>query len=312
MTTRSHALLAAALLVATACSSEEDAGGPSNAAGAGATAGSAGGSGESGAAGTGGMGGSGGVATGGTSGSDGHAGTGGSAGAAGGAGAGAEGGSAGAASGFPAPNPCDEGTTFTPCADGVAEADCPDQLTFFQATMQDTATGYWQLPKPKGGFRMADKYAHGSAYMRFEATSKPTDIEVFPQVCFWRWEVDAACQDRWKVFAETCSSQNELGYTSTGVYYVALGAPADWWQKASPAWEYSLPWDAMRILQKAVHEGSKYLLQDASCGSACWPVAGGAAEHMPIDITAELVLVAEGKTFTPPSSWSDCSEPWCQ
>jgi len=221
------------------------------------------------------------------------------------------GGSAGASSAWPAPSPCDEGSQTPSCGDGVAEASCGDQVTFFKQEMQDTAAGYWEIPKPKGGFRMAAKYAQGNAYLRLEVASKPTSIEVFPQVCFWRWEPTAACPERWKVFAETCSSQSAFSYTSTSVSYVSLGAPSQWWKKASPAWSYALPWDALRILQKADYNGTKYLLQDGSCGSACWPVAGGAAAHLPITMAGELVLVAQGKSFQTPTHWTGCSEAWC-
>ncbi len=49
----------------------------------------------------------------------------------------------------------------------------------------------------------------------------------------------------------------------------------------------------------------------ATGGSACWPVAGGAAAHMPIEIKAEVVLVAQGKSLQKPASWTGCAEPWC-
>ncbi|MBW2527879.1 MAG: hypothetical protein JRI23_27100, partial [Deltaproteobacteria bacterium] len=212
---------------------------------------------------------------------------------------------------WPDPSPCDEGTDEPHCGDGQAEAHCPDQLTLFSQTAQDTASTYWTIDKPLGGFRIADKYASGNAYLRFEVTQKPTSIEIFPQVCFWRWDPDAECSNRWQVFAETCSSQSAFSYTQPTVMYVSLGTPASWWQKSSPAWDYSLPFDAMRILQKAEHSGDKYLLQDSSCGSACWPISGGAAAHMPITITAELILVAAGATFVTPGHWTGCAEPWC-
>ncbi len=285
------------------CSSDEADGGP-NPGGAG---GAAGGGGKAGSAGT---------AAGGVAGTSGGGTSGGAAGAGGGAGGGGTAGSGGTSntggsSAWPAPSPCDEGTQTGLCGDGVAEASCGDQVTFFKQAMTDTATAYWEVPKPKGGFRMADKYAQGNAYLRLEVTSKPTSIEVFPQVCFWRWDPTAECKDRWKTFAETCSSQSAFSYKSTSVSYVSLGTPSKWWQKASPAWNYGLPWDAMRVLQKAEQAGSKYLLQDGSCGSACWPVAGGAAAHMPINMSGELILVAAGKAFQKPAHWTGCSAAWC-
>jgi hypothetical protein len=279
-----------------ACGNEDDAGPAGSGGETGGSGAATGGSGGAGASGGGVSGGGG--SSGGTSGASGGGGSGG--------GSGGTGGSA-----WPAPSVCDEGTDTSVCGNGVAEASCPDQVVLFSQTMQDTATAYWELKKPKGGFRVADKFAQGNAYLRFEVTSKPTNVEAFPQLCFWRWGPQVECKDRWKVFAETCSSGSAFSYTKTGVYYASLGSPSKWWQKASPAWNYGLPWDAIRILQKADHNGQKYLLQDGSCGSACWPVAGGAAAHMPIEIKAEVVLVAQGKSLQKPASWTGCAEPWC-
>ncbi|MBK7586205.1 MAG: hypothetical protein IPI67_39225 [Myxococcales bacterium] len=316
---RTFPLLALCLLAPgiAACSSDDDGGGVSGGGGAdGSATGGGAGSGAGGAAsgGTSGSGGSGGTASGGVSGGGGSSGAGGTAigGTGGSSGAGGSGGSTGGASGWPAPSACEEGTTSQQCGEGVAEASCPDQVTFFDRTLKDTATTYWELPKPKAGFRMADKFAQGNAYLRLEVLNKPTNIEIFPQVCAWRWDPKVECKDRWKVFAETCSSQNDFSYTQTGVSYVALGSPAKWWQKATPAWSYALPWDALRILQKAVQNGNKYLLQDAGCGTACWPVAGGAAAHMPIDMRGELVLVAQGKTLKTPAHWTGCTASFCK
>jgi hypothetical protein len=178
----------------------------------------------------------------------------------------------------------------------------PDQITVWKASDSQTFDTYWEptLNQPSNYTRDPD-YANGLAYLKINVTAKPSSKTVQPAVCFWR-HGDKRFQ------YETCARTDAVTFTSTGTFYVALGAPSSWWVKPG-GWTWATPASVGRIMIKNPGTSGALLL-GKNCGAACY-TGSDLNDHIPIAMDSELIFVAKGKSLTPPTDWqSGCPTAW--
>ncbi|MEL6892753.1 MAG: hypothetical protein AAFP84_14235, partial [Actinomycetota bacterium] len=195
------------------------------------------------------------------------------------------------------------GALAVPAVAATSNVEAASQITVWKASgMQQTANSYWQptLNQPNDYTRPTN-YADGRAYIKLEIVSKPSDLAVKPNICFWRHtEVK-------KFHFETCARSRDLGFNSEGTYYFDLNAPNKWWKK-NGVFDWSIPPTLGRVMIK--DDASGKLLLSSRCGAACYE-GDDLADHIPIKMNSELIFVAKGKTLNPPANWrSDCPSSW--
>lgn len=179
---------------------------------------------------------------------------------------------------------------------GPASAAAPNrQFTLFDTTQTHQAGKYWTAPwSSPANWISPVNYAEGRAYLRMEVVSKPSSIEMWPQVCMWRNNYTQ----------ETCARRVPI--RDEGVYWADLGSIRNWWKKGS-SYPLNVKPDIVRILLK--DPVSKLLFNNAKCGSVCYP-RGDLNQHVPVTIKATMIFVAKGSTLNPPASWTGCPASW--
>lgn len=170
------------------------------------------------------------------------------------------------------------------------------QFTWFDQALVHDKDRYAELTSPAqvSNWTSPVNWAGGRVYMRMQITAKPSTKAVDAQVCVWR-----------NSFAEeTCSPKHR--YTSTGVQWVDLGVPNNWWKK-NGTWSWASPFSPVRIMMKDA--ATQKLLMSSRCGASCY-TGTDLANHVPISLTASAIVVAPGATLAPPSSWAGCPTAW--
>ncbi len=137
-------------------------------------------------------------------------------------------------------------------------------------------------------------YAGGRVYVRLEILTKPSAKPVAAQICIWRNSFTE----------ETCSGTRT--FTAPGVQWVDYGTPNSWWKKDG-SWSWTSPFSPTRIMLKDAATGK--LLLSQNCGAGCY-TGTDLAEHVPITMHAEAIVVAAGSELTPPADWTGCPNGW--
>jgi hypothetical protein len=142
-------------------------------------------------------------------------------------------------------------------------------------------------------------YYEGSIYCRFEVLSKPSDLKMTAQFCFW--------QDGFKY--ESCGDQTPQ-FTGAGVmYYKSRRSPNEY----SRIRGGGVKWDNMTKLVsqhmfKSPNKSGK-LVATKACGKACWQ--SDVSAHVPIPYKVQMVVVAKGDKLVRPAGWIDCPTELC-
>jgi hypothetical protein len=140
------------------------------------------------------------------------------------------------------------------------------------------------------------QYQNGTAYLRMDVTSKPTNYEVGAQVCIWHYHPG---------LGEACSWADQTRFSEEGVHYLDMGQPSEWWSgEAGVDWSGNMSdWQDMRVLLRDPANGMCQFR--ASGPGACSNIG----QHLPILFHVELIFVAEGDRLAPPQGW-DCPDEW--
>jgi hypothetical protein len=140
------------------------------------------------------------------------------------------------------------------------------------------------------------QYHHGTAYIRMDVTSKPTDYEVGVQVCIWHYHPG---------LGEACSWADQTRFSEEGIHYLDMGQPSEWWSgEAGVDWSGNMSdWQDMRVLLRDPANGMCQFR--ASGPGACSNIG----QHLPILFHVELIFVAEGDRLAPPQGW-ECPADW--
>lgn len=139
-----------------------------------------------------------------------------------------------------------------------------------------------------------NNYADGRVYARLEVLTKPSTLPTAAQICVWRSSFTE----------ETCSPTRT--FSTPGVYWIDYGRPSSWW-KLGGEWSWTTPFSPTRIMLKDAATGK--LLLSSRCGAACY-TGTDLADHVPITMHAEAIVVAAGSTLTPPADWTGCPDTW--
>lgn len=183
-------------------------------------------------------------------------------------------------------------------SDTAAAAAAPQRVLFSYTGVQSFAQ-YWEpRPAQPSSYTSPVNYAGGHFYLKLDVLSKPSNKAMIPQVCMWRHGAK-------KFQYETCSS-TKMSFTSKGTYWIDLGAPAGWWKKAG-GYDWSKQASVMRIMLK--DPATKKLFLSSKCGAACYR-GGDLAQHVPVQMRAELIMVPKGSTLAPPANWGGCPGSW--
>lgn len=179
----------------------------------------------------------------------------------------------------------------SPTADAAGK-----QITIWNHTGVHDRDTYWEpkLDQP-ASYTGSPDYANGTAYLKLQVLSKPSNKLMIPSVCFWRH----GAQKRFQF--ETCARTRDDAFTSTGTYWIELGTPKTWWKK-NGVFDWSKPVSVGRIMLKDPATGSLFL--SSKCGQACYQ-GNDLGRHVPLRMASQLVFVAKGATFTPPPGWND-------
>ena len=183
-----------------------------------------------------------------------------------------------------------QATTTTTSGGGGGQG---NQVTVFNVTGDAGPSAY--IEPPIGGpsnFTSPVNYASGTAYIRYNVITMPSNKPVNLQVCFWDH-----MNGNWKL--ETCSSENALTVTTPGVYYVNLKSPNSWFKITGTFPWYQRP-DVVRVMVKDT--ATKKLMMSSKCGTYCY-TGSDLSSRVPIRIQAELIFT-DGGTFSPPASWT--------
>lgn len=184
----------------------------------------------------------------------------------------------------------------------TTEAAGSQRVIWSEAGLEQTSSTYWQpdLNQPQDYTSPVDLVG-GTAYMRLDVVSKPSDMFVAPMVCFWRHGA--------KQFEEeTCAAGRHHPFTSEGTYYLDLGTPSKWWQKDG-SFDWTQPVSVGRIMIRDGVKGGRLLLNER-CGGACY-LGDDLDDHVPIEMDATLIFVPAGQTLAPPSNWqAGCPSSW--
>jgi hypothetical protein len=179
-------------------------------------------------------------------------------------------------------------------------AQAATQHTIFAHSGSQTASSYFEPAATQPRDYTNPNYAGGRAYLRLQVTSKPSNKPMQPQVCFWRHGAR-------RFQFETCASTKGLTFNATGTYWVDLGAPGSWW-KLNGVYDWSQQASVVRIMLKDPATGTLFL--SSKCGQACYS-GDDLADHVPVQMTAELIMVARGATLVPPNNWrAGCPKTW--
>ncbi len=180
------------------------------------------------------------------------------------------------------------GATVAPAAATAEEAVVFDQVMTWThdngESFNGTAVGPSDWVSPVN-------YKDGTLMFRLEVLSKPSDRDVYAQVCLG--------QQNWAV--ESCSRRFDPQFRTTGVYNTDLGAPSSWWSHGAVDWTNvgGSAFPSFALSDPA----SDRLMQTQGCGAYCWdPAFGDINAHMPITVRATLVAVSVGSSF---SGWQN-------
>ena len=175
------------------------------------------------------------------------------------------------------------------------------QHVVFSHSGAQTASSYFEPVAQQPADYTSPNLAQGRAYVRIQVTSKPSHKPMQPMVCFWRHGPVKRFQ------FETCASTSGFTFSERGTYWLDLGAPASWW-KLNGVYDWSQPASVVRIMLKDPATGS--LLLSSKCGAACYR-GDDLADHVPVQMTAELVMVVRGATLVPLDQWrASCPTTW--
>lgn len=181
-------------------------------------------------------------------------------------------------------------------ADGAAA-----QHLLFDHTASHVKHAYWQPASAQPTNYVAPaNYRDGRVLMRLEIKAKPSTKVLQGALCFWR---HGTTRFQW----ETCAPSRRAAFSTAGVSYVDFGAPASWWKK-NGVYDWTKQASIIRIMLKDPVTGK--LMVTSNCGAACYP-HGDIDQHVPISSRAEVIFVAKGAAFTPPTHWrAGCPAAW--
>ncbi len=165
----------------------------------------------------------------------------------------------------------------------------------------------------------------GDAYMRLNVTDKPSGLLTAAQLCMWNQDDNST----FTLYEETCSPWKSAIFQHAGVYYIQWRPPTSWYNAPQgPKTTVGVfPWtekpNVLRLFMKPVtikgtHTpaspddtdiGGNLLLANRNGGGANWDVTDTELnKHLPIKADFEVILVAAGQPFQPPSNWA--GNPW--
>jgi hypothetical protein len=169
------------------------------------------------------------------------------------------------------------------------------QFTLFDATLTHRRDAYWQpTTTAPTNWVTPINYVNGIPYLRVQVIDKPSSLRVQANVCFWRSQYTV----------ETCATK--FFFSNEGTYWVKLQSPSAWWKK-NGVFDWTVPFDVSRIMLKNASTGK--LLMDRRCGASCY-TGSDLAQHVPITLSAEMIVVARGARLNPPADWTGCPATW--
>ena len=144
-------------------------------------------------------------------------------------------------------------------------------------------------------------YMNGRLYVRTEVTDKPTDIEVWCQICLWKGS------------HETCTWHNKayIRFKEEGVYYGSYVGPADhkmWVQCDGTLWFDGT--GLTKILYQWWAKNSSGQLKVLRTNTGSESFGASAAEHIPIYYKSQVYVVSANSEFIPPADWKGCPAEW--
>ena len=148
-------------------------------------------------------------------------------------------------------------------------------------------------------------YREGKSYLRVVVSGKPSTKALWVHICMWRHRQGPGIPTI-KFYWETCSSGSKAPITTNGTYYFDIGNFGSWWKKGG-TWDYTKEASDIRPLLKDPITGK--LMYTKSCATTCYQLPD-IDTHVPFNLTIDFIMVSQGRTLTPPTSWTGCPTAW--
>ena len=161
-----------------------------------------------------------------------------------------------------------------------------------------TKNSRYDVSKVPENWKSPINYYEGKIYERLEIISKPSDLPITAQFCFWQSG------------REGCSGQSPKLPKSGTLYYINERSPSQFSKIRGGGVNWTNMHDGLvaQHMFKSPDKGGN-LVATSACGSHCW--GSDVGDHVPVPYNITMIVTEKGSEFIRPAGWEDCPAEVC-